>query len=71
MFIIHAYENINRENIKKRWIADSFHKCGLNLWGADCQLRKHLPQLNESGMYRALTEAHTAEDLTKFISLEI
>ena len=64
-FIEKAYDYINNENIKRRWIADSFHKCGLNPWGDDDCFLKHLDQLNESGMYKALTEAHTAEVLEK------
>ena len=70
-FVEEAYENINTENIKNRWISDSFNKCGLNPWGDDYHLREHLAQLNESGMYKALTDAHTAEVLDKFINLMI
>ena len=64
-FVEKAYEDINNENIKKRWIAESFNKCGLNPWGDDSCFLKHLDQVNESGMYKALTEAHTAEVLEK------
>ena len=29
-FVKNAYQNINTENIKKRWITESFSQCGLN-----------------------------------------
>ena len=64
-FIEKAYSIINNENIKRRWIAESFNKYGLNPWGDDDCFLKHLDQLNESGMYKVLTEAHTAEVLEK------
>jgi len=64
-FVEKAYDKINNENIRKRWIAQAFDKCGLNPWGDDTCFLKHLDQLNEIGMYKALTEAHTAEDLER------
>lgn len=64
-FVEKAYEDINNENIKRRRIAESFNKCGLNPWGDDSSFLKHLDQLKESGMYKALTEANTAEVLEK------
>ena len=39
----------------------------LNQWGDDTCFLKHLDKLNESSMYKALTEAHTAEILERLI----
>jgi len=64
-FVEKAYDQIKSENIRKRWIAEAFNKCGLNPWGDDTCFLKHLDQLNEIGMYKALTEAHTAEVLER------
>ena len=65
-FVEKAHEKINIENIKKQWMAESFNKCGLNPWGDDICFLKHLDELSETSMYKALTEAHTAEDLTPY-----
>jgi len=62
-FVEKVYDKINNENIRKRWIAQAFDKCGLNPWGDDTCSLKHLDQLNEIDMYKALTEAYTAEVL--------
>ena len=66
-FVEKAHDDINSENIKKRQIAESFNEHGLNPWGDDTCFLKHLDQLNESGMHKALTEAHAAEllEMTK------
>ena len=66
-FVEKAYDEINSDNIRIRWIAESFNKCGLNPWGDDTCFLKHLDKLNESGMYKALTEAHAAEILERRI----
>ena len=64
-FIESAYDLINNENIRRRWISQAFDKCGLNPWGDDTCFLKHLDELNEIGMYKALTSAHTAEVLER------
>jgi hypothetical protein len=64
-FVENVYENINTENIKKRWITESFNQCGLNPWNGDEQFRKHLGKLSESGVYTALSAVHEAEILAK------
>ena len=62
-FVENSTDDINRENRTDRWIAASFDKCGLNPWRDDAKFRAHLNRLNEDGIYKALTEAHTAEFL--------
>jgi len=64
-FVEKAYDDINSDNIRIRSIAESFNKCALNPWGDDTCFLKHLDKLNESGMYKALTEAHVAEVLER------
>ena len=66
-FVENAYQNINAENVKKRWIAESFDRCGLNPWNGDQQFRKHLGKLSESGVCAALSAAHEAEILDKTV----
>jgi len=64
-FVENALRSINEENIKKRWISESFEQCGLNPWKGDDRFRKHIEKLSENGIYAALTAAHEAETLDK------
>ena len=66
-FVENSTDDINRENRTDRWIATSFDKCGLNPRRDDTKFLEHLNRLNEDGIYRALTEAHTAEVLERRI----
>ena len=66
-FVDNSYQTINKKNIKKRWIAESFGQCGLNPWLGDEKFCTHLEKLSESGVYAALTAAHEAEILDKII----
>ena len=59
-----AFNEINNENKSHRSIAKSFAQCGIDPSGDDIvKFTKHLDSLGEQGMYKALTEQHTAEIL--------
>ena len=68
-FIEDCFSEINRENVLSQSIRKSFKKCGLNPNKDDSHFLKHLDELSEDGMYKALTDAHTAEELSKRMSL--
>ena len=58
------------KNNKRRWISSSFTKCGLNPWGDEEIFKQRLLSLNADGVYRALSEAHKAEELVKWNKLQ-
>jgi len=60
-FVENAYNKINVENRRKRWIAESFNQCGLNPWNSDRQFKEHLKKLSESSIYAALSAVNNAE----------
>ena len=65
-FVESAFSEINMEQKSKRTIADSFLQCGLDpFFPNQDAFTKHLDNLSEDGVYKALTDAHTAEVLGK------
>ena len=68
-FVENVYDKINTENATNRWIARAFDKCGLNPWNSDEQFSNHLEQLNESGVFAALSAAHEAETLNRIVQV--
>ena len=63
-FVERAFTEINLKNKKTRAIGKSFAQCGLDPDGDNLdKFTQHLDSLGEDGMYKALTEAHTAEVL--------
>ena len=59
------HNEINGDNIKKLWIAKSFNKCGINPWGDANRFHQHIDQINESVMYKALTNSYAENVLDK------
>ena len=56
----------------KKWrIAESFNICGINPWGDTKHFHQNLDQLNESGMYKDITDAHVSEVLDKRIEQQM
>ena len=60
-----SHDDINGDNNKNQWIPELSNKRGINPWGYSKRFQQHLYQLNEIGMYKALTDAHAAEALDK------
>lgn len=60
-FIESAYNKINVDNRKRRWIAESFNQCGLNPWKSDIQFKEYLSKLSENSIYSALASVNKSD----------
>ena len=61
--IMYTFSEINDDNKNTRSIANSFSLCGLNPYTDDSVFRQHLDRLELNGVYRSLTDQHTALEL--------
>jgi hypothetical protein len=53
-----AYETINNENRRRRWIAKAFAKCGQDPWIDDqTEFENHLASLDECSVYMHMKSA--------------
>ena len=60
-FIEPAYKKINVDNRKRRWIAESFNRCGLNPWTSDIEFKEYLSKLSENSIYSALASVNKSD----------
>ena len=60
-FIESAYNKINVDNRKRRWIAESFNRCGLNPWTSDIEFKEYLSKLSENSIYSALASVNKSD----------
>lgn len=64
-FVEGAYNQINEGEKVERTLAAGFEKCGLNFRATSNQMFwDHLDSLNDDGIYKVLTETHTAMELS-------
>ena len=68
-FLEKAYNTINKQQEKERSLAAGFEKCGLNFRASSQRLfEEHLQSLDDDGIYRVLSETHTAMELATAVS---
>jgi hypothetical protein len=63
-FVVKAFDEINIDNRRNRYIAKAFRQCGLDPWAEnDKEFMEHLHHLTQNAVYKSLTEAHEALNL--------
>ena len=59
-----AFDDINIQNRRNRYIAKAFRQCGLDPWAeSESEFMEHLNSLSQNAVYKSLTDAHVALNL--------